>query len=231
MIAIAGYQITTKLYESSKSLVYRGCRLSDKFPVILKVLKQEYPPPEEIARFKLEYEITRHLTVQGTVRAYSLDQYQHSLVMTVEDFGGESLNLNPQQFTLETVIKLAIQITEILGEIHQQHIIHKDINPSNIVFNPVTGQLKIIDFGISTILARENPILTSPHILEGTLAKCLCWYCQLCCPHSKKRSSGRCYSRQSICLRCLYSTSTTQIYSLHADGKSGKIVWCALFGE
>ncbi|KYC38731.1 guanylate cyclase [Scytonema hofmannii PCC 7110] len=170
MRAIAGYQITTKLYESSKSLVYRGCRLSDKFPVILKVLKQEYPPPEEIARFKLEYEITRHLTVQGTVRAYSLEQYQHSLVMTVEDFGGESLNLNYQQFTLETVIKLAIQITEILGEIHQQHIIHKDINPSNIVFNPVTGQLKIIDFGISTILARENPILTSPHILEGTLA-------------------------------------------------------------
>ncbi|MBW4572312.1 MAG: hypothetical protein KME31_31295 [Tolypothrix carrinoi HA7290-LM1] len=31
-------------------------------------------------------------------------------------------------------------------------IIHKDINPSNIVLNRTTGQVKIIDFGISTVL-------------------------------------------------------------------------------
>jgi serine/threonine protein kinase len=62
-----------------------------------------------------------------------------------------------------------------LGSIHAANVIHKDINPSNIVFNPETGQLKIIDFGISTQLTRENPILTkalvkNPNVLEGTLA-------------------------------------------------------------
>jgi serine/threonine protein kinase len=35
---------------------------------------------------------------------------------------------------------------------HPSNVIHKDINPSNIVLNPNTGLVKIIDFGISSQL-------------------------------------------------------------------------------
>ena len=73
-------------------------------------------------------------------------------------------------FSLPEFLNIAIKITEILGHIHSSNIIHKDINPSNIVFNPETGILKIIDFGISTQLSRENPTLKNPNVLEGTLA-------------------------------------------------------------
>ncbi len=52
--------------------------------------------------------------------------------------------------SLEEFLKIAIATTEALRQIHAANIIHKDINPLNIVFNPKTGQLKIIDFGIST---------------------------------------------------------------------------------
>jgi serine/threonine protein kinase len=48
------YQITEKLLESSNSLVYRGYRQADNLPVILKMLKESYPPPEKIAWFKRE---------------------------------------------------------------------------------------------------------------------------------------------------------------------------------
>ncbi|MCG8365032.1 MAG: serine/threonine-protein kinase PknK, partial [Pseudanabaenales cyanobacterium] len=72
--------------------------------------------------------------------------------------------------TLEQFFPLAIQIARILGEIHAAQIIHKDINPGNIVFNPVTGIVKIIDFSIATQLNRETPVLKSPSVLEGTLA-------------------------------------------------------------
>lgn len=65
---------------------------------------------------------------------------------------------------------IAIKITKVLESIHIRNIIHKDIIPSNIVINLETNQLKIIDFGISTILPIENPIIHSPTILEGTLA-------------------------------------------------------------
>lgn len=60
--------------------------------------------------------------------------------------------------------------TDILGRIHQQQIMHKDINPTNIVWNPETHQVKIIDFGISTELSREQPEIRNPNVLEGTLA-------------------------------------------------------------
>ncbi|MBF0552525.1 MAG: serine/threonine-protein kinase PknK, partial [Deltaproteobacteria bacterium] len=71
---------------------------------------------------------------------------------------------------MEEFVWLAIRVTEILGLIHQRNIMHKDINPSNIIWNPSTDQIKIIDFGIATSLPRENPEIRNPNVLEGTLA-------------------------------------------------------------
>jgi serine/threonine protein kinase len=177
MSVLLGYQILCKIYESFKSLVYRAIREEDNKSVILKFLKEDYPTPEEIVRYKQEYEITHRLSIEGVVRAYGLEKYRNSPVIIFEDFGGESLKIlmNNNAFALKEFLFLAIKISETLGEIHSSHIIHKDINPSNIVFNPYTKQLKLIDFGLSTILSRENPILTksqvkNPNILEGTLA-------------------------------------------------------------
>jgi predicted ATPase/class 3 adenylate cyclase/GAF domain-containing protein/tRNA A-37 threonylcarbamoyl transferase component Bud32 len=172
MSVLLGYQILAKIYESSKSLVYRGIREEDNKAVILKFLKEDYPTPEEIVRYKQEYEITHSLCIEGVVRAYSLEKYKNTPVIIFEDLGGESLKIlmNNKAFTIKEFLFLAINIAEILGEIHSSHIIHKDINPSNIVFNPYTKQLKLIDFGISTILSSENPTIKNPNILEGTLA-------------------------------------------------------------
>ena len=57
-----------------------------------------------------------------------------------------------------------------MGSIHAANIIHKDINPGNIVLNPATGVVKIIDFGISTRFNRTNPTFKSHYGLEGTFA-------------------------------------------------------------
>ncbi len=172
MLTVPSVVVKTLIYESANSLVYRAIREEDNQPIILKVLKEDYPTPQELARYRTEYEITKSLNLAGVVKAYDLQKYQNTLVMLLEDFGGESLRIWMQQcsFTLEEFLKIAIASTETLGQIHAANIIHKDINPSNIVFNPATGQLKIIDFGISTKLTRENPTLKNPNVLEGTLA-------------------------------------------------------------
>ncbi|HSF73661.1 MAG TPA: AAA family ATPase, partial [Microcoleus sp.] len=172
MLSIAGVAAQTLLYESANSLVYRAIREADKGPIILKLLKESYPTPQELVRYRTEYRITQELKQPGVVQVYDLQKYQNSLVMFVEDFGGESLTIWMQQrkFTLEEFLQIAIATTEILGQIHSANIIHKDINPSNIVYNPQTKQLKIIDFGISTQLTRETPSLKNPNVLEGTLA-------------------------------------------------------------
>jgi serine/threonine protein kinase len=172
MLTLPGYQILAPIYESANSLVYRGIRIHDNQPVILKVLKEDYPTLAELTRYQQEYEITRSLNLDGIVRAEALEKYQKTLVIIFEDFGGESLKklMIKRKFTLEEFLSIAIRNTESLGKIHAANIIHKDINPSNIVFNPATGKLKIIDFGIATVLSQENPTIKNPNVLEGTLA-------------------------------------------------------------
>lgn len=176
MKTINSYQIVEELYDGNHSVVYRGRLDPDEQTIIFKVLKKEYPTPEEVARFKREYEITRDLgnEIPGVIKVYNIERYNNSLMMTLEDFGGESLvRLTRQKrvkFDLTTFLQLALQITGILGEIHRHNVIHKDINPSNIVWNPKNDQLKIIDFCISTVLPHETIEHASPEALEGTLA-------------------------------------------------------------
>ena len=166
------YQIITQIYESSNSRVYQATYTPEHKPVIIKLLKEDYPTPAELTRYKQEYEITCSLTVDGVIQAYDLQQYQNTLAMILEDFGGKSLNLiiNERKITLSEFLELAIKVTNILAEIHAANLIHKDINPSNIIWNVKTDQLKIIDFGISTRFTRENPTINNLNLLEGTLA-------------------------------------------------------------
>jgi predicted ATPase/signal transduction histidine kinase len=65
---------------------------------------------------------------------------------------------------------VAIDIADTLGRIHERHVIHKDLNPANIILNLDTRTLEIIDFGVSSTLSRESPAVRAPSELEGTLA-------------------------------------------------------------
>jgi PAS domain S-box-containing protein len=172
MLNLSGYQIHTPLYDSVNTQVYRGIREIDNQAVIIKLLKYEYPTPTQLTAYKQEYEIIQSLNLDSVVKAYSLEPYQNTVAIILEDFGGSSLKMlmNQRPFTLAEFLHVAIQLADSLGHIHAANIIHKDINPSNIVFNPETEQLKLIDFGIATRLTRSNPTLKNPNILEGTLA-------------------------------------------------------------
>ena len=129
MLTIPGYQITARLYESKNSLIYRARRQSDHQPVVLKLLNEEYPTPERLARFRREYEMTRKLQSENIIGVYSLEPYQNTLMIVMEDFGGDSLArlLPAHPLELAKFLPLALRIVEILGNIHQHHLIHKDI--------------------------------------------------------------------------------------------------------
>ncbi|MBD1924539.1 AAA family ATPase [Microcoleus sp. FACHB-831] len=171
MTNIIGYEIIEKVYEDLKTVVYRGHSV-EKQTVIIKILKSDYPTLKELNKLKHEYEIIKNLDLEGIVKAYKLEQYNNGLALVLEDFGGISLkgHINLGNLNLSSSIQLGIQICEILGELHQKSIIHKDIKPHNIIFNNNTGQVKITDFSIASLLSSENQTISSPNLLEGTLA-------------------------------------------------------------
>ncbi len=171
MIDIPGFQIEEKIYDSIRSVVYRARQIAGDRPVIIKTLKEEYPIPEEILRYRREYETTRRLKVEGIARPIDLERVNNRLVLITEDIGGRDIKtlLKTQTFTLRQLLKIAADTIRILGEIHAADLIHGDIKPSNIVFNPQTNQLQIIDFGSSRTLSGAASV-GETHELAGTLS-------------------------------------------------------------
>ena len=186
---IKGYCITDLVYHGSRTLVYRGTRTNDHTPVVLKLLNNPYPSFQELVQFRNQYTIAKNLDHAGIIKIYSLESYQNTLVLVMEDFGGISLeeyttdSLHQRAITddvehpgmirkqsLQEFLDIAIQIASILDELYRHRVIHKDIKPSNILINPTTSQVKLIDFSIASLLPKESQILTSPNCLEGTLA-------------------------------------------------------------
>ena len=74
MLILPHYQIGNQIYESINSLVYRGLRKKDNQPVILKMLKQDYPTPAELARHRQGYEIISHFNLPGIIKTYGIEK-------------------------------------------------------------------------------------------------------------------------------------------------------------
>ncbi|NES96243.1 MAG: protein kinase, partial [Desertifilum sp. SIO1I2] len=114
MKALANYQILNKISEGDASVVYRGLRQSDNLPVVLKLLKRDYPTPAELTRYKQEYEMTRSLCATGAIATYELIKVKNTLAIVFEDFGGESLRhfLAGQTLSVVQLLKVALELAK-----------------------------------------------------------------------------------------------------------------------
>ncbi|WP_208345127.1 ATP-binding protein, partial [Aetokthonos hydrillicola] len=173
-VNIVGYHLSEEVYNGHRTLVYRGIRQADSLPVVVKLLKNAYPSFNELVQFRNQYTITKNLDYPGIIQTYSLEYYQNGYLLVMEDFGGISLKdyftNNHHVVSLDEFLQIAITLSSTLDYLMRHRIIHKDIKPTNILINPETKQVKLIDFSIASLLPRETQTLISLNILEGTLA-------------------------------------------------------------
>ncbi|MEH2273020.1 MAG: AAA family ATPase [Nostoc sp.] len=172
-VNISGYHITEELYNASRTLVYRAVREKDSLPVVIKLLKNPYPTFNELLSFRNQYTIAKNLNSPLIVQTYCLEAYQNGYALVMEDFGGISLKewgVRVRGQSLQEFLEIAIALCNTLDILYRERIIHKDIKPSNILINPETKQVKLIDFSIASLLPRETQTLINPNVLEGTLA-------------------------------------------------------------
>ncbi|WP_066426639.1 ATP-binding sensor histidine kinase [Anabaena sp. 4-3] len=169
---IPGYQIQEQLYAGCKTLVYRAIREQDSLPVVIKLLTSEYPNCNELLQFRNQYTISKNLEISGIIHPLSLETYGNSYILVMEDTGGISLReyITTTTLSLSEFLAIAIQLSQILHDLHQNRVIHKDIKPANILIHPQTQQVKLIDFSIASLLPKETQEIKNPNVLEGTLA-------------------------------------------------------------
>ncbi|OKH44339.1 hypothetical protein NIES2101_28440 [Calothrix sp. HK-06] len=177
---IFGYSLVEKIYLGSRTAVYRAIQVESQRPVVIKVLRREYPSFAELVQFRNQYTIMRYITdandknclVSGIVQPLSLEPMGNSYALVMEDCGGVALGKYVQQHSLSLteVFAIAIQIADILHNLCQHRVVHKDLKPANILIHPESKQVKLIDFSIASLLPKETQEIQSPNILEGTLA-------------------------------------------------------------
>lgn len=170
-IDIPGYHLDKAVSENGNTIVYRGLDVCTGAAVVIKTVQGEIPTAKRLARLKYEFEILESLRGDGLLKAFDLKRYNGNLALVMADIGGTSLyqQMRLRPFSLVQAVTIFAEITRQLAVLHEQGIIHKDINPSNIVRNPETEQLQIVDFSIASRLSQEAQRARGNRYLEGTL--------------------------------------------------------------
>lgn len=170
-VDVQGYRLIASRYKGPHTLVYQAIREQDEQPVFLKVFRGDTGSARIASQYKHEYEILSSIDSDEVIKVYDLHRDQLGYTLVLEDCKGQSLTeiLRNDILDLKEKLEVAIKIVDGLSIIHRGGIVHKDINPSNIVYNRVSGEVKIIDFGIASMLSKEYAEAKPTQILEGTL--------------------------------------------------------------
>jgi predicted ATPase/HPt (histidine-containing phosphotransfer) domain-containing protein/PAS domain-containing protein len=161
------YAVGETIARSGRTIVRRARRVADGLSVVIKTPAREYPTVRDLSQLEFEHRILNKVAMPGVVHAIELEREQGRLALVLEDFGGEPLASG--QMTLGHFFTTACEIARLLGEVHAKNVIHKDVNPKNVLMNPSTRVIKLIDFSLASELNREHLDLAPTTQLEGTL--------------------------------------------------------------
>ncbi|WP_428264802.1 ATP-binding protein, partial [Haliangium sp.] len=141
------------------ALVYRAERERDHRRVVLKLLERHLATPDAIARYQHEFEVLEGLRIPGVIEVLGLETVLGAPMLVLDDFNAQSVakQRREEPLGLNQVLTLALRVTAILSEVHGHDIVHCDINPSNILINRDTGEVKLADFGWS-VRAKDDEV-------------------------------------------------------------------------
>ncbi len=153
------------------------CRLSrsdahgEKHAFIPTSTAAGHPTLENIARLTREYELRSYLDSSWALQPLELARERGQTMLVVDYRGGQPLDrLLGQPMEMEKFLRLAVQLSAAVGQLHRQGLIHKDIKPANVLVDFETGRVRLSGFGIASRLPRERQAPEPPEFIAGTLA-------------------------------------------------------------
>ncbi len=159
------------IFESKHSKIYQSDSNEWNKRVLLKVLNYDFPSPSEIKQFYHEFDFTHELDSKIIRKALKKAKYQGKHCMYFEWVNGQDLRsiLQEKSLDIQEFLILAINMAKAVGELHQLGIIHKDLNPSNVIITSENNAVQLISFNVATKINLKEQNLGNPEHLSGTL--------------------------------------------------------------
>ncbi len=169
---VPGFTVTEEVYRGRTRVVYRGRRDRDGAPVILKAFSDEVPAAVADASLRREYELVKDLDVPGVARAFGLAAAGDRVVLVLEDVGGERLKtlIAAGPIDVRTALRIGVELSGTITALHQRGVLHKDVNPNNVLIDRQAGRTTLVDFSIASRLPFEQRLPSHPNVLQGTIA-------------------------------------------------------------
>jgi PAS domain S-box-containing protein len=162
------------LWDHDGILLCRACREGPggkQQPVLALVPATEHPTAQSLDRMAHEYGLKDELDAAWAAKPLELVRGPDRTLLILEDPGGEPLeHLLGRPMQLESFLRLAAAIARAVGKVHLRGLVHKDINPGNILVHRATGEVRLTGFGMASCLPRERASPEPPEHIAGTLA-------------------------------------------------------------
>ena len=157
------YEIIDRVGSGGMADVYKAkCHRLNRY-VAIKVLKQEYSSDAKfVAKFRAEAQSVAGLSHPNIVNVYDVgeDNGLHYIVMElVEGITLKKFIEKKGKLDVKEAVGIGIQIAQGMEAAHNNHIIHRDIKPQNIIISK-EGKVKVTDFGIAKA-ATSNTITSN----------------------------------------------------------------------
>ncbi|QSQ27659.1 AAA family ATPase [Pyxidicoccus parkwayensis] len=167
---LQAYALGDRLHAGHWATVHHAVRASDGRAILLKVLEPEHSRPEDLERLRKEYEVGRALAGLAVVEPLALSTFEGRPALELDDFPGAPLEkLVGTPMPVGAFLRLAVRLAGIVADIHERSVIHKELKPGNILFDPGSGELKVWNFSIAMRSPRAQPPPRAARLVEGAL--------------------------------------------------------------
>lgn len=146
------YEVLSRIGTGGMSDVYKAMDHKLNRFVAIKVLKAEFSENRSfVSKFRVEAQSAAILTHPNIVNVYDVGSEESLHYIVMELVEGVTLKRYIEKkirLSVKETISIAIQVSMGIENAHNNHIIHRDIKPQNIIISK-EGKVKVTDFGIA----------------------------------------------------------------------------------
>ncbi len=170
---LAHYRLEREIGRGAMAVVYLATDSKLQRPVAVKALSlgDEYDGAalaEASQRFRREAEAAARLNHPNIVTVYEAGDDGGLAYIAMDYVPGDTL----EQYTddedllpVEVVLEIGARVADALDYAHANQVVHRDVKPSNILYDPDSGTVKVTDFGIACLTDTSR---TQPGTVLGT---------------------------------------------------------------